>query len=377
MRPLSSENCLLIEAVGKFLAQDVYAEIDVPSFDNSAMDGYAFCYDASLKSYKIVGSIAAGSHLKIALNKGETAQIFTGAPLPEHADTVIAVEQVSASGGVIQFDPDVVFKGMHVRNKASQNSKGDCIAKKGTRVGHGLIALLASCGIKHIEVYRQPVVDCIITGSELQDLGSTLSDDNIYNSNGPAIHAFLLQCGIKIQNTLAAKDEKKILRDILDNSLQKSDLLIITGGVSAGAYDFVPEVLEEIGVIKLFHKVKQKPGKPIYCGIKEHRWIFGLPGNPASVLACLNQYIKPCISGLSGDPHMFNKYVFLPAKNSWKKKSGLSHILKAKIEENQVAILEGQESFNLLPFNQCNAFVVLEEDVDIVEKGDLVKAYFE
>lgn len=375
IRTLETVTLPLLQAQGMVLAGEVKSCVDVPSFDNSAMDGYALKYEAHLLSYRITQRIQAGEPAALELESGEAAQIFTGAPIPKNADTVIPRELISITDGKINFESKLITRGMHIRKKATQNAVHDVIARPGTIVSHGVIALLASCGIQNVCVFRRPIVSYIITGNELVEPGFPLGEGSIYNSNGPAIHAFLQGCGIQTIHTFSAPDQKNKLIEKIQQALKCSDLILLTGGVSAGDYDYVPEVLEELGVIKLFHKVKQKPGKPIFSGMKENCWIFGLPGNPASVLACLNQYVKPCLFGVSGYTDVFNQFIWLPLSHTWSKKSGLSHILKAKMQDQKVQILDRQESFNLLPFQECNGFVLIDEDVEVVEEGTLVKMF--
>lgn len=375
IQTLGEETISLSEATGRILARSVLAKNDVPSFDNSAMDGFAIRYEAHLAFYSIKYQYQAGEPQTQSLQPGEAAKIFTGAPVPQNANAIIPSELATESGGKLYLTTDKIWMGMHIRKKATQNAAQDIVAHKSNYVGPGLIALLSSCGVDQVDVYKKPRVSYIITGNELLDPGSALSDGCIFNSNGPAIQSFLQLCGIQSIHAFTATDHKMKLKETIADALDCSDLIILTGGVSAGDFDFVPQVLDELGVRKLFHKVKQKPGKPIYCGKKKHQWIFGLPGNPAAVLACLNQYVKPCILGLCGHDEIFNQFIPLPLAESWTKGPGLSHLLKAKMEHQQVKILQGQESFNLLPFNECNAFVLIDEEVEIVNKGTVLNVY--
>ncbi|MBK9106875.1 MAG: molybdopterin molybdotransferase MoeA [Saprospiraceae bacterium] len=372
---LETETVCLSSAYGMILAQAVVSKIDVPAFDNSAMDGYAVKYDDQIHSFRVTQYIQAGELTNMELNSGEAAQIFTGAPIPKNADTVIPRELISVSDGNINFSPNIISRGMHIRKRASQNATDEIIAQAGAFMNPGLIALLSSCGVQSVVVYKRPSVSFIVTGNELIEPGNPLPEGSVYNSNGPAIYSFLQLCGIQSIHAFSAPDQKNTLREKIEQALDCSDVVILTGGVSAGDFDFVPQVLAELGVQKLFHKVKQKPGKPIYCGKKNNQWIFGLPGNPAAVLACLNQYVKPCLFGISGHHEIFRQFVVLAIAHTWTKKPGLSHILKVKMEGQKVKILDGQESFNLLPFNECNGFMVMDEDTEVLEKGARVNVY--
>ncbi len=363
---------------GLILTEDIYSPIDVPSFDNSAMDGYALAFDERQMEWELSGVIQAGDTSIHRLEKGEAMRIFTGAKMPKGADTVIQQELIvrDENTGKIFYEHDKFQIGSNVRKKGTQCKKGDLILAKGTEVTPGTIGLLASVGIAEGKVYLPPTVAYIITGDELKEIGTPLKEGEIYNSNGPMLEAFLKAVGVMEISAYKASDEKEELQRAINEALEKCDVLLLSGGISVGDYDFVKECLEAAGVQELFYRIKQRPGKPMFAGKKDKKWVFGLPGNPASVLSCFNQYVKPALRYSMGFHEVWKPDLVLPLPTDQTKKPEFTFFLKAKTDGKKVTILEGQQSFNLQAFNSANCLVELEEEDDLVKEGTLVKVYF-
>ncbi len=357
---------------GFFLADNVFSTVDVPPFDNAAMDGYAIAGIPDGLTYPVVAGLQAGDKPSFGLNPGEACRIFTGSAIPAGANLVCAQEWVERVGDRITINAKEFVIGQHIRHKGSQCKRGALLAPKGAAISPGLIGLLSSCGLENYPSYRSPKVSCIITGNELVEPGNPLPSGKIYNSNGPALHSYVLDCGAEIQQFFQVTDDLPSLNSALMKCVSDSDVVILTGGISAGDYDLVKQSLENLGVETLFHKVRQKPGKPFYTGIKENQWFFGLPGNPASVLSCFNQYVKPCLRGLMGDPDPFASPQQWPLSKEFKKKKGMSLILKAQLKNGKVHPLPGQESFNLMSFSVCNGFVLLHEEDEHIPEGTML-----
>ncbi len=375
-KKLPTEKVKLENALGKILANDVLSPMDVPPFDNSAMDGYAILLDNKIEQYTITKNIKAGNTKIVKIKAGEAARIFTGAPIPAVADTVVQQEMVQRMDEKIQIISDTITKGEHIRLRGSQCMKGNVIINKDTKITPGTVGLLSSVGITEVSVYREPKVSVIITGDELVQPGKKLRAGEIYNSNQYAITAYLQLLGINYTNFYHAKDTLTEMQNCIKQAIQECDVLIITGGISVGEYDFVKPALENAGVKELFYKVKQKPGKPLFVGTKKHQLIFALPGNPAAVISCFNQYVKPCLLQMKGEQNTFSNAVSIPLAHDWEKKSPLANILKAEVKNASVSILQGQDSFNLQAFSNANAFVVLYENDRFVKKGELVEVYY-
>lgn len=367
----------LAQSLGLFLSEDVFSPIDVPSFDNSAKDGYALKFEANRNIYALKQTIQAGDTGMYQLSSGEAARIFTGAKMPNGADAAIPQEIVEHNfeTGKICFPTEKIQSGSNVRRKGSQCKSGDLIAKKGTRITPGIIGLLASVGLAKIPTFSPPIVSYIITGNELKEIGSTLREGEIYNSNGPMLEALLKNLGIKEISALKATDDKESLQQTINSALKTTDVLLISGGISVGDYDFVEECLKNANVKQLFYKLRQRPGKPFFTGKKGKKWVFALPGNPASAFSCFNQFVKPCLQYSIGKNEVWQPDAILKLQNDQQKKEGFTFFLKGKKKNNSIEILSGQQSFNLQAFNAANCLVELEEESDLVKAGTLVKIY--
>lgn len=372
---LGTEKRQLIDSLGHVLASDVLAKVNVPSFDNSAMDGYAICFENGTKEYQVAFNIQAGDTNAYALNENEAARIYTGAPVPKNANAVIQQELVSVKDSLISFDPEKFKLGMNIRTLGSQCFENQIIASQGVLVTPAIIGLLASAGVFEVEVYKMPKVSVVITGNELQKPNHKLEFGQIYNSNEFALIGLLKSMGISQIDTYQVIDELVEVEKTVQTALDQSDVLIVTGGVSVGDFDFVKEALEKNQVQGIFYKVKQKPGKPLFVGKKQDQWVFALPGNPAAVITCFNQYVKPSILAISGRKNTFEPLAVLPLKNSYKKSLGLTFFVKGKFDYQGVEILQGQESFNLLSFNAANCIVKIDENAESLEIGSLVEVY--
>lgn len=382
-RKILSENaqrgkCIKVpvaEAASFVTCNEIISRVDVPSFDNSAMDGYALAYNGRRDNWNVVTEIPAGTFQSKYLNEGEAARIFTGSPMPEGADTVIPQELIERSGNTIHFLLNGIEKGANVRYAGSQVKAGEPILNTGSVLTPGSVGLLASVGIPAVEVYSPPAVSVIITGNELCEPGENLQQGKIYNSNGPMLQAALNRLGIKKISTHRAADNEPELRKLIEKELEQNDAVIISGGISVGDYDYVKKSLAKIGVSELFYKLKQRPGKPFYVGKYNNKWVFALPGNPASVFSCFNQFVKPCLKFGMGHNNVWQPDLTLPLAEDCSKDKGITFFMKALRENGKVRLLSGQQSFNLIAFAHADCFVELEEPVDFVEAGTLVNVY--
>ncbi|MCU0399390.1 MAG: molybdopterin molybdotransferase MoeA [Algoriphagus sp.] len=370
-----SQILLLSQAVGKFTSSPVFAPMNVPSFDNSGMDGYAFAWEDEGESRKIAQVVQAGSSPDFSLEKGTAVRIFTGAPVPQGADTVVQQEWVTVVGDTVFFELAKLTKGLNVRKAGSQCLEGELILNSGTQITPGTIGLLASLGIQEVEVFSAPSISIILTGDEIIEIGQPLHPGQIYNANGPALLVYLRQMGISEVTILKVKDEKFEVTRVIGEALESSDVVLLTGGISVGDYDFVKGSLAENGVDQLFYKVKQKPGKPIFSGIKGEKMVFALPGNPASVLTCFIQYVKPCLLRLMGNSSAWQTPTYFAIASDFNKKAPLTFFLKAKLENGRAVILPAQESFNLLSFGVADGVVEIPQELEHVEEGSMVAFY--
>jgi len=362
-------------ATGLILAENVFSKMDVPSFNQSAMDGYAVRFDEINKDLKIQCTIQAGLASDIKLSEGNAARIFTGAALPAGSDTVVMQEKVLIKDGQLIIQDEFLKKGSNVRLKGSEIKKDELALHEGTILTPAAIGFLATIGIQQISVYPSPKVTIVITGNELKLPGEILEPGQIYESNSFALKAALHQLHINDVFIFYVKDNETETKKIIEMALTNCDLLLITGGVSVGDFDFVPSALEQCGVTKLFHKIKQKPGKPLYAGFRQNQMIVGLPGNPSSVLACFYEYVSIILQIMMNRNTNILSKIFLPITHLYNKKSGLTHFLKAICTEKNVKILNAQESYRLSSFATANCLVCLEENKTEILPGELVEVH--
>lgn len=370
--PLSTVQTLpLLAAKAAFVASDIFAPIAVPPFTNAAMDGYAIRWTDWNDGKTIIcsGIVKAGDTQSYQLSSGEAYKIFTGAPIPEGADTVVMKEWILSDDKKLKFLDKPIKKGDHIRLLGSQTPKNALILNKGTEVNSGIISFLSTFGITHLEVYRKPKVSLIITGDELIAPGETLKFGQIYESNGITLTTLLDDLGIETANVFYAKDTLDATKEVINAALECSDVVLITGGISVGDFDFVQTSLQSVGVHKLFYKIQQKPGKPIFFGSKISQYVFALPGNPAAVFSCFHAYVKPFLRKYmqpEGDFITFKKGIL---STPYQKKQGLTHWVKAYQEQNQLYFLQGQESYRMDAFSRANALVCLPDYLEQCHEG--------
>jgi molybdopterin molybdotransferase len=366
----------LQQAAGLILAEDVYATIDIPAFPQSSMDGYAFSFEGWKKNrrLKIKGEVAAGSNETLTLSPENAVRIFTGAAVPAGADTVIMQEKTKVENGELIIEDETLQQGTSVRPKGSEIKAGALALKKNAVLSPAAIGFLAGIGITEVKVYLNPSITIIITGNELQQQGQPLQHGHVYESNSFALKAVCKQLQIDKVEILYAIDQPEIVTDTLKKALQQSDVVLLTGGISVGDYDFVLQASNECGVEKLFHKVKQRPGKPLYFGKKQEKLVFGLPGNPSSVLTCFYQYVVPALEKLTKRKISLGA-IQVPLSRSFQKGSGLTHFLKGSYDGKTATPLDAQESYRLSSFATANCFIQIDEEVTSCKEGELVTVY--
>ena len=365
----------LQKALGYWTAGPIHAPMQVPSFDNSGMDGYAFAWADGGDSRQLAQVVQAGTFPDFTLQPGTAVRIFTGAPVPKGADTIVQQEWVRVEGDRLFFEREKLTQGMNLRRAGTQCEQGQLILPEGTRITPGTLGLLASLGVEEVSVFAAPQVSIILTGDEVVEVGQALQPGQIYNANGPALLGYLSQLGISTVKVYKVKDDPNEVIRVIGEALASSDVLLLTGGISVGDYDFVKEGLEQNGVETLFYKVKQKPGKPLLAGLKGNQLVFALPGNPASVLTCFMQYVKPSLGQWMGNPAAWEQARSYPLATNWEKQVKLTVFLKARLGAGQVEVLPGQESFNLLSFGSADGLIEIGEDQQALKEGTLLSFY--
>ena len=352
------------------LAENVYSKVDVPAFTQSSMDGYAFVYAdyQSKKGLLVNGEMQAGSKKAFNLAAGHAARIFTGAPLPGNADTVIMQEKVRLENNELIIDDINLQPGNSVRAKGAAIKAGELALPKNSLLSPGAIGFLAGMGISHVTVFDRPRVSIILTGNELQQPGKDLRFGEVYESNSFALRSILRALQITDVKIYSADDELEQVKQVLSKALSSSDLVLLTGGVSVGDYDFVIAAAAACGIHQLFHKIKQRPGKPLYFGRKENKLVFGLPGNPSSVLTCFYEYVLPA---LQADLMVLR----VPLAKSFQKPAGLTHFLKGWYNDKTVMPLDAQESYRMSSFAVANCLIKVEEETTVCNEGELAEIH--
>ena len=306
VRPLGAETVRLERALGRVLAEDIRAREPLPPFDNATMDGYAVrsadllrAAPGSPAALKVVSVVRAGSSAGPALHPGQAVKIMTGAPVPRGADAVVMNEEARLSGGTVYLSRPH-GAGEFIRLRGEDVRPGEGVLRRGTRLRAFEIAWLASQGRDAVRVARRPRAAVLSSGDELVPLGARPSAGRIRDANGPALAAALRSWGLEVLDLGIVRDEPRAVEGAFRRALGEADLVLASGGVSKGDFDFTKPILDRLGLKVVFWHVAVRPGKPILFGLKGLRPVFGLPGNPLSVLVCLEQFVRPAIERLEG-----------------------------------------------------------------------------
>jgi len=378
----SSEELELLDLIGRFLYTDIKSSVNIPPFNNSAMDGFAIIREETSSASKdnptkleIIGEIQAGKfHKGDSLKKGFAIAIMTGAPVPEGADAVIPIEDVIVQGKTLLISSKVK-KNANVRFAGEDISTDQIVLKKGDKIKSADLGLLASLNITSTLVYKKPEVAIITTGNEIVDPGEKIHFGQIRNSN-----AYTLYSEIKKYNAIPhylgiAEDTKEKTQKIIEKAMQY-DIIITTGGVSMGEYDFVKDVLEKMGIKILVEKVKMKPGKPMVFGHSKEKLFFGLPGNPVSTMVSFLQFVRPAILKMMGSKKIEKPTVSAILENDIKKKAERRHFVRGyfsvKDDKLVVSSTGPQGSGILRSMSLANCLIVLPEGETFFAKGDNV-----
>jgi molybdopterin molybdotransferase len=310
-RPLPAVVAASTEALGRVLAEAIASDVDSPPHDKSIVDGYALRaadLEAGIKKFNVLEEVTAGQLPTLEVASGQATRIMTGAPIPSGADAVVMVERtelVESATGVSQIVVDVeqVKAGQNIMRQASSMRRGETVLLEGSVVRAIELGLLAEVGRSSVSVVSRPTVAVLATGDELVPAEQVPQPGQIRNSNGPMLVACARQLGAIASDLGFSSDDRAALAEHIERGLA-ADVLVLSGGVSAGVLDLVPGVLEELGVQQVFHKVNLKPGKPLWFGVgsrgDRQTLVFGLPGNPVSSLVCFELFVRPAIRRLAG-----------------------------------------------------------------------------
>lgn len=364
---------LLAKARKHILAEDLYAPISMPPFRQSAMDGFALSLYDGLE-YEIIGEIKAGSTQQISLLSGQAVKIFTGAPVPDTAKAVVQIEKVIVDGTVLQLFEEPK-EGTNIRPIGEQNSEGDLVLEKGTLLNAASIGFLAGLGFTSVKVFQKPTIGIVVTGNELVKPGIPLEYGQIYESNSVMLQTALHDAFYDNINTYEVNDDFENTVSILQKAIANNDMILVSGGISVGDYDFVGKALESLGVATLFYKVKQKPGKPLFAGKYKDKMIFALPGNPTASLTCFYVYVWTTLQKSSGHTTQYGQTQAKKLTHDFAVSNARNQFLKGYVEGDKVTILTHQNSSMLNTFAVSNGLVYLEDGGYEIKKGETVQVY--
>ncbi|MCH2236145.1 MAG: molybdopterin molybdotransferase MoeA [Crocinitomicaceae bacterium] len=364
----------LSQALDLILAEDLTSPINMPPFDNSAMDGYALNMIQASTSFEIIGEIQAGSKGDITLESNQAVRIFTGALVPKTANTVIQQEWAKVEGNQLTFDREIETN-KNIRREGEQIKAGAVAMKKGQLLNPAAIGFLAGLGIEKVNVYSSPKVAVYCTGDELIEAGNTLEPGQIYESNGKMLIASLAKYGFHNTSLHKLPDDFNLTYEALNKGIKENDIVLVSGGISVGDYDYVGKAFQKIGVEEVFYKVKQKPGKPLFAGNTKDTFVFGLPGNPASTLSCFYNFVLPYLNQFKGGAFKGLRKVNLTFDGEYSKKGERAEFLKAIANENSVSLLGHQSSAMLDSFAISNCLIYIDKDIIEVKNGDTVPVF--
>ncbi|GAA4083877.1 molybdopterin molybdotransferase MoeA [Mucilaginibacter panaciglaebae] len=378
-RDYGNEIVLFDEALGRVLAEEIRADRDLPPFNRVTMDGIAVKYEGiaqNIKTFKIKATQAAGDEPVHVNANDECIEIMTGAALPESVDTVIRYEDIKIDDGKAIVLTDIV-QGQNLHLKGSDKQKGEIILTPGRRINPAVISLIASVGETELRVKRIPRVVILSSGDELVDVSDTPSPYQIRRSNSYMLQAMLAQYGIKgaIRHI---PDDEAIIKQQMGLCLQHYDVILISGGISMGKFDYIPQALRDLQVEQVFHKVQQRPGKPFWFGKHHNAVVFAFPGNPVASFMCMQRYFVPWLNAsLRVQP---KEPVYAVLADDVKFQPALEYYLQVKLHysvEGQLLAtpVVGNGSGDFANLAETEAFIELPSDKNEFKKGKAYKIW--
>ena len=376
--PLPCERVPLDEGLGRVLCEDVRSGRDVPSFANSAMDGFAVRWSdvagaspSAPVSLKVRGTVGAGSVSRKRVLSGTAIRIMTGAPVPAGTDAIVRVEYTDTAGErVVVSRTD--GQGSHIRPAGEDIRSGDLVLGRGKVLAVPDVGLLASIGRPKVRVHRRPVVAIIATGDELIGVGDRPAPGKVVNSNGYTLSSAVAEAGAVPKSFGIVRDDRESLTQAFRDAMT-CDALITSGGVSVGDYDYVKDALADAGVRMRFWRVAQRPGHPMAFGSKGSRPVFGLPGNPVSSLVSFILYVRPSLLRMMGHENLFMPVVRAKVAHDIKTARGLKEFVRCRLEQDNgrfVASSTGTQSSGVLrSLSLAQGLVVAREDQTVLRKG--------
>lgn len=379
----ATERMPLLAADGRVLAEGVQADRDQPPFDRSTRDGFAVAADFAVGTLSVVGQVRAGEQWQgDALPPGNAIEIMTGAPIPKGADAVVMVEHVERAGNVIRVMGErKIRSGDNIVPRGSEARTGQTVLAAGTVIKGAEIAMAAACGYPTLAVFRRPTVAIVATGDELVEIDVKPELQQIRNSNSYGLASLVTEAGGEAVRLPIAPDRRAELEEII-RSARRSDLMLLSGGVSMGEYDLVEEVLQALGAEFFFTGVKMQPGKPVVFGRLPAadefpaQFFFGLPGNPVSTQVTFHCFVEPLLRTMSGAAAIGRKFAQATLSDDATGKPGLMQVLPALLTANstrpEVRLVRWQGSGDLAANARANCYAVLPPDRERFAAGDVI-----
>ena len=376
------EEVKLIDALGKKLAEDIYSPFPSPRFDNSIMDGYAVKWEDCQKEkpLKITGKSRAGISFKGKIKNGEAVAISTGARIPDGADTVIPIEDIEKNENEILIKK-AGNKSQYIRFTGEEYEADKLLVQKDTELSSAQLALIASIGRLSVKVYKSPAVSIITTGNELNKDYGELAEGKIFDSNSIMLAAAIKECRGNLVSSTLVEDDLSSITELLERAEEISDIILFTGGVSVGEFDYVKKAAKECGFKELFWGVKQKPGKPLFFAVKpgSHRvkLLFGLPGNPVSAYICFFHYTAHVIYRMSCS-ELLHKKIYAPSSQKIVNDKDRAQMLRIKLvnEDNSLKfkVLNRQDSYMLTSISEADGYIIVEEK-QVIKKDSIAEIF--
>ena len=367
-------------ALGRVLSKDVGSDINMPPFDKALMDGYALLSGDIASASKetpavldVIEEIPAGTVPQKVVEQGQASRIMTGAPLPGGADTVIMVEDTETDGEKVRV-LDVTGAGMNIARLGEDVKIDQVVLKAGTRVRPLEVGILAAVGCVDVDVYRQPVVGIIATGSEVVEPQNKPKPGQIRNSNGYSMIAQVVRAGAQAHYFGIVEDDAKALIETIGQGLETCDIVALSGGVSAGDYDLVQDGMRDLGVEVLFDRIRMKPGKPLTFGVKGAKQVFGLPGNPVSSVVGLELLMRPAIRKMQCMNHLHRTQVRTTLKADFRQTPGRKQFVPAHSVEVKDGVWQSEwvghhGSADLFSMARADSLFVVGAEVEHVAAG--------
>ncbi|MBS9782553.1 MAG: molybdopterin molybdotransferase MoeA [Arcobacter sp.] len=358
-------------ALARICYEGIYAKYSLPSFDNSAMDGYAILYEDKNEELEVIDTIFAGDNNDKILKKNTCIKIMTGARLPSNANTIVPKEDVQIKENkIILQKPCKKFQ--HIKYIGEDIKKDEVLIKKGEELNFSKISLLASQGISHIKIYKKPKVVIFSSGEELKQHFEQIQEHQIYNSNTPTLMARAKELGCEVSFIGQARDNIDSIKELISNCLD-ADLIITTGGMSVGDADFTKDAFRELNIEVLFDGIKIKPGKPTLFGKIGNTFILNLPGNPLAGALIFEIFGKAIVQKLLSAKEFYPNFIQTKIKKYYKNKKGRITVIPGYFDGEFFEVSPKFSPSMVSPLSKCNALIVLDEKIEELKENQDIK----